>query len=327
MTQSNACNVYHYLPVNDAALAWGIYLTSIGRQTVPPGARYPIEEHPDLYDFRWERGRTLPEFQAVLITGGRGMLESERTGPLDIPDNSIFFLFPGVWHRYRPLQGSGWTQRWIGLNGAFMHHIISQSLVQPEFPVHRVANPDPLAATYDALLDRVHANPSQNSILLSLHVLGTLAAVFDATVSQQLPDALQPLPKLPESSDPVVSQAIEFIWTRGHLALSVPQIANSLGLARRTLERRFHAALGRSVLNEIVACRLNRAQRLLIETELPIKAITHLSGFTSEERMRVVFLEQTGGSPTQFRQRKKTATRSSRGKDSPRRKKSWNGME
>ena len=73
-------NLYHYLPIDDAAMSWGIYLTSIGRQTVPRGSQYPIEEHPDLYNFRWEKGRTLPEFQAVLITQGQGVFEDAAFG-------------------------------------------------------------------------------------------------------------------------------------------------------------------------------------------------------------------------------------------------------
>jgi AraC-like DNA-binding protein len=298
-------NLYHYLPVSDAAMSWGIYLTSIGRQMVSRGSRYPIEEHPDLYNFRWEQGRTLPEFQAVFIAQGQGVFESEPTGFIDISAGSVFFLFPGVWHRYRPLKETGWTQRWIGLNGTFMHHIISQSLVRPECPMHPAANSKRIAETYDVLLDRVHANPSQNSILLSFHVLGMLATVLDAAASTQCLDVFLPLTGLPESSDPVVSQALEFIWTRSHLAISVPQIAKQSGLTRRTLERRFQSALGHSILDEIVACRLNRAKRLLMETELPIKVVTYLSGFTSEERLRAVFLERIGVSPTQFRKREK----------------------
>jgi AraC-like DNA-binding protein len=299
-----ASNSYHYLPVDDAAMSWGIYLTSIGRQTVPSGERYPIEEHPDLYYFRWEQGRTLPEFQAVLITQGQGVFESEPTGPIAVPENSVFLLFPGVRHRYRPLQEIGWTQRWIGLNGTFLHHTMNPRLVRPESPVLPVTNAPQIAKAYDALLDRVHANPSQNSVLFSFHALGMLATILATATSEPAQNNLQPLTALPPISDPVASQTMEFIWTRSHLAISVPQIAKALGLTRRTLERRFHAALGHSILDEIVACRLNRAKRLLLETDLPVKAVTHLSGFTSDERMRVVFLERLGVSPTNFREQK-----------------------
>jgi transcriptional regulator GlxA family with amidase domain len=62
-------------------------------------------------------------------------------------------------------------------------------------------------------------------------------------------------------------------------------------------------AIGHSVLEEINACRLSRAKRLLTETDLPVKTVTHLAGFSSTERMRVVFVEREGVSPTTYRRR------------------------
>jgi AraC-like DNA-binding protein len=298
-------NCYHYLPVDDAAMAWGVYLTSVGRQAIPPGERYPVDVHPDLYRFSWERGRVLPELQAVLITEGQGVFESEATGSIAIPQDSVFLLFPGVRHRYRPLKKAGWVQRWIGLNGTYLHHVLRQNVVRPESPLLTVNEAVSIAKAYDSLLERVHANPTQNTISLSFHAMGLWATIFDAATGGPSCGNAQPRSSVPEPSDFVVSTAIEFIWTRSHLAITVPQIAKLLGVMRRTLERRFRSARGHSVLDEIVACRMQRAQRLLCETDLPIKAITQLSGFTSEQRLRSVFLEKTGLSPLQFR--KKTA--------------------
>lgn len=50
-------------------------------------------------------------------------------------------------------------------------------------------------------------------------------------------------------------------------------------------------------------CRVSRAKRLLSETDLPIKMVAFLAGFTSQERIRVTFLKQDGGSPAQCRRR------------------------
>ena len=71
---------YHYLPVDDLAMRWGSYLTGAGRYAFSPGKPYPPPGHPSLYDFEWKRGRTLPEFQILLITGGWGVFESRQTG-------------------------------------------------------------------------------------------------------------------------------------------------------------------------------------------------------------------------------------------------------
>ena len=103
---------YHYLPVNDTAMRWGLYVTGAGYAVISVGQDYPPEGHPGLYDFQWSRGRVLPEFQILLISDGCGVFESEPTGEVSVESGSLLFLFPGVWHRYRPDKSSGWTERW-----------------------------------------------------------------------------------------------------------------------------------------------------------------------------------------------------------------------
>jgi transcriptional regulator GlxA family with amidase domain len=103
---------------------------------------------------------------------------------------------------------------------------------------------------------------------------------------------------------------MEIIWTHGNFPMSVSDIARHLPVTRRTLDRRFVEATGHSVLEEINSCRLSRAKRLLTETELPVKTVAHLAGFNRTERMRVLFIEREGTSPTAYR---KLGTKSRRG--------------
>ena len=103
--------------------------------------------------------------------------------------------------------------------------------------------------------------------------------------------------------DPIVQRALELIWTHSHFPMSVSDIARQLPVTRRTLDRRFVEATGHSVLDEINACRLSRAKRLLAETDLPVKTVARLAGFSSTERLRVTFVEREGTSPTVFRKR------------------------
>ncbi len=153
---------------------------------------------------------------------------------------------------------------------------------------------------FDRLLDRIHRQPTQNSILLSLHVMALLAALIEGSTLRTLSlTALRDDPA--QVADSIVSAAMDFIWTRSHQPLSVPQIAHALNVNRRTLERRFQGVLGHSILAEVNACRLSRARRLLAETDLPIKVVTRLAGFSSDERMRVTFIECQGLSPAAYR--------------------------
>jgi AraC-like DNA-binding protein len=300
---SRPSDFHDYLPVNDDAMRWGIYVTGIGRSTVPADSAYPPARHPPLYGFRWERGRTLPEFAVVLIDQGQGIFESQQTGLLPVIAPSVMILFPGVWHRYRPRKNVGWSERWLCFNGELAHRLMEMALLPERSPVRRIADSEILVAAFDGLLDNVRRNPAGNSILLSLHALGYLGTAIEAVAHNELPNALESPPAPNPTADPVVAQAMALIWTRGHRTISVDRIAEQSGVTRRTLERRFLKSLGHPVVEEIIRSRLNRAKRLLQETDVSVKVVAQLSGFPSDERMRVAFVRHEGLSPLRFRQR------------------------
>jgi AraC-like DNA-binding protein len=300
MTQSEG--FHHYLPVDDQAIKWGIYVTGAGRVAIRPGQSYPPSGHPGPYDFRWQLGRTLPEFQVILVTQGRGLFESHETGALRVEDGSLLFLFPGVWHRYQPDPLTGWTERWLSFNGELAHRFMDHGPVDATTAVRKSNDSEGVAAEFDRLLGNIHMNPSQNSLLLSLHAMSLLATAIEAAMSEE-PARVSVSVQSPEPADPLVAEAVGFIWTRSHYPITVPKIAQALGVNRRTLERRFAAERGQSILDEINDCRLSRAKRLLEETDLPIKVVTHLAGFSSEQRMRATFLTREGILPSEHRSR------------------------
>lgn len=299
-------DTYHYLPVSNESMDWGAYLTSIGRKSVAAGQTYPPQGHPGVYQFDWRRGRVLPEFALVFVSAGAGAFESEETGLREFDEPTLLFLFPGVWHRYRPQRERGWTERWLCFNGEIAHRLASLGLITPSEAVLRVSDPDSLTRQFDSLLDKVCNNPIQNSILLSLQGFGLIADALLSTAAAPTA-AVGALTKSAAGlDDAIIRQAMEIIWTRSHLPISVSDIAKQLPVTRRTLDRRFAAVTGRSVLDEINACRVSRAKRLLVETTLPIKTVAYLAGFSSAERMRVLFVEEEGASPSIYRAERST---------------------
>ncbi len=293
---------HHYLPVDDQAIQWGFYVTGAGRVGIRPGQPYPPPGHPGPYDFRWQSGRTLPEFQILLVTDGAGQFESQETGELAVEDGGLMFLFPGVWHRYQPETKTGWTERWLSFNGELAHRFMDQGPIGAGSAIRRANDRPGVEKAFDRILGTIHKSPSQNSLLLSLHAMSLLATVIEAAMSDELePTAESTGRSVP--TDLVVARAVEFIWTRSHYPITVPKIAQALRVNRRTLERRFAAERGQSILDEINDCRLSRAKRLLEETDLPVKVVTHLAGFSSEQRMRATFLGREGILPSEHRLR------------------------
>ena len=101
--------------------------------------------------------------------------------------------------------------------------------------------------------------------------------------------------------DPHTAAAVRFIREHACDGVRVQDVAEHCLLSRTELKRRFRRFLGRSVLDQIVRDRLNRAAQLLADTELPIAQIARLSGFSSQQRMGVVFRAKLGITPAQYR--------------------------
>ena len=103
------------------------------------------------------------------------------------------------------------------------------------------------------------------------------------------------------AADPLVREALRRIGE--HLAGSFgpAQLAESVGVSRGTLDRRFTAELGRSTSAEIRRRRLALARRLLRETDLPIAEIAARTGFSSASHLGAAIREETGLTPRELR--------------------------
>lgn len=103
--------------------------------------------------------------------------------------------------------------------------------------------------------------------------------------------------------DADVAEAARIIRERFREPIGVGDLLREVPISRRSLERRFRLALGRTPLQEIVRVRVEHARRLLETTSLSVPEIARQSGFGSGEWMSVVFSRQLGQSPSQCRRR------------------------
>jgi LacI family transcriptional regulator len=104
-------------------------------------------------------------------------------------------------------------------------------------------------------------------------------------------------------SDPVVRRAVEWIESQASTRFSVPKVAKSVGVTRQTLERRFRAVLGRTVLQEVRRAHLQLAKRLLASTTHELSRVAKESGFASSSQLSVVFSKELGMPPGTYRRR------------------------
>ena len=83
--------------------------------------------------------------------------------------------------------------------------------------------------------------------------------------------------------------------------VSVNELADRLGLGARHLSRLFVQHLDASPLQVAQSFRIQRAKRLLHESDLPISLIAERSGFSSTRRMSAAFTQLYGRPPSAFR--------------------------
>lgn len=101
--------------------------------------------------------------------------------------------------------------------------------------------------------------------------------------------------------DPLIAQALQLIGKLSQGPVTVGKIAQNLPTTRRTLERKFRGVLGCTVLEEINRCRLERAERLLQNTQLSIAEVVVAAGFPSIDRMGKAFQRVHRVSPRNYR--------------------------
>jgi LacI family transcriptional regulator len=103
--------------------------------------------------------------------------------------------------------------------------------------------------------------------------------------------------------DADVAAALRFIRERAGSMLEVDDVCSAVAVSRRRLERRFRETIGRTPHEEIQRAHVERAQRLLAETDLPLSRIASASGFSSLRRLNAVFGPLTGSTPAAYRRR------------------------
>lgn len=101
--------------------------------------------------------------------------------------------------------------------------------------------------------------------------------------------------------DETLAAALRFVRDHACEAIGVDDVVQAVPMSRSVLERRFRKVVGRTVNDEIVRVRLNRAVELLSATQLELKAIALKAGFGSPSYMGAVFREKLGRTPGSYR--------------------------
>jgi len=102
-----------------------------------------------------------------------------------------------------------------------------------------------------------------------------------------------------------IAKAIRFIWDHFDEPINVETIIAPTGMSRSLVYHEFDQAIGRSISREITRCRINKAKKLLEETDLSITEITQTCGFAGIVSFSRAFAREAGCTATAYRQKTK----------------------
>jgi LacI family transcriptional regulator len=100
-----------------------------------------------------------------------------------------------------------------------------------------------------------------------------------------------------------VHQAVRFIREHAGEPITVDEVARQVQVSRRWLERHFRRVLGRAPHEELREARLERAKKLLLETDWALADVALATGLTSAPYLSYVFRRTVGCTPAEFRRR------------------------
>ena len=103
------------------------------------------------------------------------------------------------------------------------------------------------------------------------------------------------------SDHPKVALALRYIAESANRRIKVNDVVNAVATNRRTLERNFSEFTGRTISQEISRMRIERAKRLMMESDLSFKELAAELGYRNSDHFYKSFLRVEGQTPSSFR--------------------------
>ncbi|WP_066630685.1 AraC family transcriptional regulator [Labilibacter marinus] len=283
-----------YLLVFEQDKEWGFYVNDLGSTKIDKGEVYPSQGHPGNYMFTWDEGRTLNEFHLVLVTDGEGIFESKESGVKKIGAGDGFLLFPGVWHRYKPLKKSGWTERWIGFSGKIAKQFITNGFFNAQNPLIKKCNTTVILNHFDALYTLFDNEPFGYQRLGSGICIQLMAELYNIQQSSHNNDHLNSL----------ISNAKHLMYKNINGHIDLKRMASELGVSYSKFRLDFKKQTGISPLQYHLSIKIEKSKDLLLSTHKTQKEIAFILGFESDYYFNRVFKQKMGITPKQFRKTK-----------------------
>ncbi len=101
--------------------------------------------------------------------------------------------------------------------------------------------------------------------------------------------------------DSMVKSAVHFIRAQAGNLIGVEQVAQTFGISRRTLDRRFETAPGRTVHEELAQVRMQMAHAMLADNSKSFAEVARGCGYGTSASFSRAFHQHSGRWPSEYR--------------------------
>ena len=283
---------FKYLIVNDMDRKYGLWVNTVGFQSIQPNSPYPLRDHPSGYFFNTQKGRVLREYQFVYITKGRGVFASENTPEKPLCRGRLIVLFPGQWHTYHPYRQTGWNEYSIGFEGPVIDNLMKNGFLSKDNQVLEVGLNEELVSLFSRALEIAEADKISSQQYLAgivLHMMGMILSVSKNKIFE-IGDI-----------DQKIEQAKIIMNENVFNNIDPEELAMRLNISYSWFRKVFRDYTGYAPAKYFQELKLRKAKQLLLSTSQSVKEISFMLAYKSTEHFFASFKKRTGFTPLEYR--------------------------
>jgi AraC-like DNA-binding protein len=285
---------YFTFDSDDADQNLGINIMNLGHNIHTAYLPYPDIQHPDTYYFEWDKGRRLKEYQIIYISKGEGFFETTGLPVQEIEAGTIILLYPGIWHRYRPKEETGWEEYWVGLSGTYACYLLEQACFNPKNPIIKVGFNTEFLETFSKLIEIMEVRNTSYKTMASFLMIQLLGIVYASVLLSN-----QKMSRKEE----IIDQIRNKIHENWNQAIDFEGIAKGYNLSYVWFRKTFKEVLGTSPNQYHLILKLRKAEQLIQDTTLTLAEVAYQSGFESEFYFSRIFKKKMGYNASTIRKK------------------------
>ena len=281
----------HYFAVSENDLSWGLHVLNCGTSIVPAGELFPSKKHPESYQFNWKRGRVLYEFQIIYLIEGAGVFESKESGTIKLEQGSVIFIFPHVWHRYKPDKNKKWHTYWIGFGGDFTKKLIKNINITKASPIKQIGYHENIIRVFMDILETSQFEFTGYQQVLAGEVVKLIGWVH----------ALQRKAEFKKHNVDKIIQTAKTLLIQDNFTGNPEWVAEELNMSYSKFRKLFKDYTGLAPGQFQMRHKITAACNMLNEGKDTIKEISINLGFETPQYFTRIFKKKMGKSPSAYK--------------------------